>query len=77
MTHGLKTRDLRPTAGSPDCVPHIEAIQRLGTGGASSSQAHQRRQPVRDVDEFATDGPRLAQQGAGDESHSPDTSFPQ
>lgn len=64
------------THNPPDCVPHVEAIQRLGTIGAPSCQTHQRWQPVRDVDEFAADGPGVLQQRAGHESNSPDPSFP-
>lgn len=48
-------------AASPDCIPHVEAVQRLGTVCAASCQTNKRWQPVRDVDEFAADSPRLLQ----------------
>lgn len=61
----------------PDGSPHVEAIQRLGTVGASPGQVHQRWKPVRDVDELPGLHAFLFQQGACHKAHSTDASFPQ
>lgn len=61
----------------PDGSPHIEAIQRLGPIGASASQIHQCREPIRDVDELPALHAFLFQQGACHKAHSTDASFPQ
>lgn len=72
-----KKSPVSPPDDSPDGVPHVEAIQRLGAAGAPSGQTHQRWQPVGDVHELVADDPRPLQQRAGHERDSPDPSFPQ
>lgn len=72
-----KKSPVSPPDDSPDGVPHVEAVQRLGAAGAPSGQTHQRRQPVGDMHELAADAPRPLQQRAGHERDSPDPAFPQ
>ena len=61
----------------PDCLPHVEAIQRFGSISASPSQIYECGEPIGDVHEFPALHAFLFKQGACHEARSSDAPFPQ
>lgn len=77
-SHQKKMQEGQSTQhSSPDCLPHVEPIQRLCAVGAPARQADKSGQPVGDVDQLMADGSGFFQKRACDKSHSPHASLPQ
>lgn len=68
---------MKSSSLSPDSLPHVEPVQRFGSVRRRPGQTHNRRQPIRDVDELSTDGSRLLYEWAAHKGHAPDSALPQ